>query len=74
VLMFSETMQRTTDQPTSCGNVHFELFFGCCVAHPSVLMRASLFANDRRRYTAKHRYVEDLWLWLSLIVEDVCDY
>ena len=73
--MFNESKEKATDQATSVGAVHFEMFFNCCVAHPSVLMRREIFARLETKYDIKHKHIEDLGLWLNCIVpqnEKVC--
>ena len=41
------------------------MLFYCCLAHPSVMMRASLFSSENMEYMGK---LEDYRLWLNLII------
>ncbi|MEM4406818.1 MAG: glycosyltransferase [Candidatus Methanomethylicaceae archaeon] len=50
--------------PTSPEVIKWNLLFGTCVAHPSVIMRKQLILKER--YNPTYRYAQDYDLWLRL--------
>lgn len=43
------------------------LTIGCCLAHPSIMMRTEIFNKYSAKYNEAEIYAEDYGLWLSLI-------
>ncbi|KAF2073585.1 hypothetical protein CYY_005102 [Polysphondylium violaceum] len=44
---------------------NWSMIFNCCLVHPSVMMRRSVF----RKYSSKYPHIEDYSLWLKLITK-----
>eukprot|EP01133_Synstelium_polycarpum_P004318 gene4318-5042_t len=53
--------------PSGKEMVEWSMIFNCCLNHPSVMMRRSVF--DSARYDARHRHTEDYGLWLRLLFD-----
>lgn len=51
-------------KPCSPGDVKARLLFGCCLAHPSVMLRKELFDTHQLRYDEEIGFSEDWELWL----------
>lgn len=59
------TVQRIARHPTDPALVRWSLFFGCCVAHPSVILRRSAVL-DAGGYDETTEPAEDYDLWLRV--------
>jgi len=51
-------------KPCRPGDVKARLLFGCCLAHPSVMLRKKLFDKFQLRYDEEIGFSEDWELWL----------
>jgi GT2 family glycosyltransferase len=66
--------ERVVEYPRSVGETLFEMFFACCVAHPSVMIRrAALQRLDcgENIYQSEFKHSEDYALWLRMIQADL---
>lgn len=61
---FEGEKQVRWQKPCRPDDVKARLLFGCCLAHPSVMLRKELFDKYRLRYDEKIGFSEDWELWL----------
>ena len=57
---------RRWEHPADAAVVESALVFRSALAHPTVMMRRSLFSEEGFRYDPTARHVEDLALWMSV--------
>ena len=57
----------TTDKPTSPALIWWNLYFGNPIAHPTVMMRRSLFLDGKIRYDEQIPVAQDYHLWHQVI-------
>eukprot|EP01113_Clastostelium_recurvatum_P006299 TRINITY_DN12853_c0_g1_i1.p1 TRINITY_DN12853_c0_g1~~TRINITY_DN12853_c0_g1_i1.p1 ORF type:complete len:663 (-),score=90.88 TRINITY_DN12853_c0_g1_i1:379-2367(-) len=68
------TETRTVIHACDVGSVHLDMFFNCCLIHPSVMLRTCVCREDdetvmnKLQYSNQFPHVEDLDLWLNIIV------
>eukprot|EP01132_Coremiostelium_polycephalum_P003592 gene3592-4474_t len=56
---------RLVEHPTESVHIAWSMFFNCCIVHPSVIVKRSLFISNQ--YDSKFPHVEDYSFWLKLI-------
>jgi len=61
----SNTKTKLVEFPCSVGAVHWSMFFNCCLVHPTVMARRTVF--DKFQYNEKYNHVEDYALWLEIV-------
>jgi len=60
---------RTTTYPLDDYLIKWKMLFSCPIAHPSVMMRSSIFKKVKG-YNYKYKLAEDYYLWSRLFLED----
>ena len=60
-----QSSARIIQHPQRVEEVHWSMFFGCCVGHPTVVARRSVF--ERFAYPSAYPHAEDYALWLHII-------
>ena len=63
----SSSSSRIVSHPTDSLMAEWAMQFYCSLAHPSVLVRRSVLAQQPYSNSGQHRHVEDYHLWLSLL-------
>lgn len=63
----AEGATRIVQHPTEACVVHWSMFFNCCVGHPTVVARKSVF--EQFSYTTAYLHGEDYELWLKVITQ-----
>ena len=48
-----------------------DMINSCCIAHPTVMMRHSIFHKYKLAYSHKYKYAEDYHLWLEMMKKNV---
>lgn len=52
---------------SSSKQLKVDTLFSCCLAHPSVMMRASVFGEGKLKYDEAYNKIEDFDLWVRTI-------
>jgi glycosyltransferase involved in cell wall biosynthesis len=60
---------QTTTYPLDDYLIKWKMLFSCPIAHPSVMMRSSIFKKVKG-YNYKYKLAEDYYLWSRLFLED----
>tara|TARA_B100000989_G_scaffold298905_1_gene290915 strand:+ start:12962 stop:13951 length:990 start_codon:yes stop_codon:yes gene_type:complete len=60
---------QTTTYPSDDYLIKWKMLFSCPIAHPSVMMRSSIFKKING-YNYKYKLAEDYYLWSRLFLED----
>lgn len=48
-----------------------DMIYGCCMAHPTIMMRRSLFTTYKFQYEKDFIYAEDYRLWLQMLLKGI---
>lgn len=66
--VFSEDFKKkikTTELPTSSEEIKSELFYWCCLCHPSTIIRVPYLNENNLRYSITDKHAEDYGLWVK---------